>query len=62
VALFDWAPEPAGSELWRFPIETVSQSEDGAELVHQGSVLALAWPLVLEPGVTKELGLTLTLC
>jgi len=53
--------EPRGCDLWRFPIETVSQSEDGAELVYQGSVLAFAWPLCLDPEATLELNVTLTL-
>lgn len=38
--------------LWRLPIETVSQSEDGAELVYQGTAVAAAWPVRLEPGGT----------
>lgn len=36
--------------LWRFPIETVSQSEGGIERVYQSSVLFPHWHLRLEPG------------
>jgi len=39
---------PAG--LWRFPIETVSQSEDGFERNFQGSVVFPFWDLELSPG------------
>lgn len=30
-------------EVWTFPIQTVSQSEGGFELVHQSSVVSLVW-------------------
>lgn len=33
------------ARLYRFPIDTVSQSEDGQERVHQGCVLMPCWPL-----------------
>ena len=36
--------------LWRFSIETVTGSEAGFERNHQGSCLALIWPLLLEGG------------
>jgi hypothetical protein len=36
--------------LWRFPIETVSQSESGFERIYQASSLLLHWRLRLEPG------------
>ena len=35
--------------LWRFPIETVSNSEAGFECAYQGSCLLAHWPLELEP-------------
>lgn len=38
------------AKLWRYSIETVTGSEAGFERNHQGSCLALLWPLVLEPG------------
>jgi len=34
-------------QLWRFPIETVSQSEEGMESTYQGSCLVALWPLSL---------------
>jgi hypothetical protein len=37
------------SNLWLFPIETVSLSENGFEKIFQGSCLLLHWPLELEP-------------
>jgi hypothetical protein len=43
------APEPA-ARLWRHPVETVSQSEEGYESVFQGSNLCFSWPLSIGPG------------
>jgi len=40
--------EPA--TVYRYPLETVSQSEGGLERVYQGSVLTPCWALRLEPG------------
>jgi alpha-amylase len=34
-------------QLWRFPVETVSRSEEGMELTYQGSCLVALWPLNL---------------
>jgi hypothetical protein len=49
------------TNLWRFPIETVSLSESGFERIFQGSCLLCYWPLELEPGdhfeATIELGI-----
>ena len=50
------ATPPTGL-VW-FPLETVSQSEDGAELVYQGTVLTAAWPLSLAPGREETRTLT----
>jgi alpha-amylase len=36
--------------LWRMPLLTVSQSEEGLESVYQGSTVIARWPLCLEPG------------
>ncbi len=36
--------------LWRYSIDTVTGSEAGFERTHQGSCLALLWPLLLESG------------
>ena len=38
------------AHVWTFPLETVSQSESGFEVVYQGSVLLLRWTVELEPG------------
>jgi alpha-amylase len=37
------------ARLWRFPIETVSQSEGGFEKTFQNSVIVPSWKIVLEP-------------
>ncbi len=42
-------------ELWRFPVETVSQSEEGFESVYQGSCIAGSWRVRLEPGQSRQL-------
>jgi alpha-amylase len=39
---------------WRFPVETVSQSEYGVERVYQTSALVALWPISLEPGDVRE--------
>ncbi|MBW1808680.1 MAG: DUF1926 domain-containing protein [Deltaproteobacteria bacterium] len=36
--------EPPGT-LWRHPVETVSQSEEGFELIYQGSAIIPSWKL-----------------
>jgi alpha-amylase len=46
--------------LWRFSIETVTGSEAGFERNHQGSCLALVWPLELEAGQTWNVEITCT--
>jgi len=38
------------ARLWRFPIETISNSEDGFELTYQGSCILLSWTFELKPG------------
>jgi hypothetical protein len=48
VAVTATLGEPA--TLWRFPVETVSNSEAGFERVYQCSCTLLSWPLALEPG------------
>lgn len=42
--------EREADELWRFPIETVSMSEEGFEKIYQSTVLMPIWNIVLEPG------------
>ncbi|MEW6034284.1 MAG: alpha-amylase/4-alpha-glucanotransferase domain-containing protein, partial [Chloroflexota bacterium] len=49
--------QPA-AEVWRFPVETVSNSEDGIEGLYQASCLLIRVPFNLEP--QRETGVTLT--
>jgi alpha-amylase len=51
VIIIDFEP---AADLWRFPIETVSQSESGFERTYQGSCLLAVWPLALGAGDTLE--------
>lgn len=41
-------------QFWRYPVETISQSEGGFEKVYQGSCLLLGWMVVLPPQGTFE--------
>lgn len=45
--------------LWRFPVETISQSEDGFERTYQGSCLLMHRKLELPPGQSVEHHFTL---
>ncbi len=45
--------------LWRFPVETISQSEDGFERTYQGSCLLAHRKLRLLPGQSVEQNITL---
>lgn len=47
--------------LWRFPIETVSQSEAGFERVYQSSTLVPLWKVSLQPGSTWGVSISLNL-
>jgi alpha-amylase len=58
AASFDVIMEPM-AELWHFPVETVSQSEDGFERTYQGSAFILVFPLSLEPGETARFSVQL---
>ena len=40
------------ADTWWYPIETISNSENGFERVYQGSSLVLSWPLHLAPGAS----------
>jgi 4-alpha-glucanotransferase len=42
------------ADLWKLPIETVSNSEGGFERVYQGTSLIARWPLALDPEQTWE--------
>ena len=49
------------ASLWRYPVETVSNSDSGFERVYQGSSLTAVWPLSLKDGgsFTPRIRLTL---
>ncbi len=55
--LFTFEPEMA---VWRFPVETISQSEDGIERNYQGSCLLAHKRFDLDPGKSIEQTFTLT--
>ncbi len=46
------------TDVWRFPVETVSLSEAGFERVYQSSALFPNWKLSLAPGQTEEIVIT----
>ena len=46
-------------DVWRFPLETVSNSESGFERTYQGSVIAPRFPIKLSAGETTEIELSL---
>lgn len=46
------------TNLWYFPLETVSNSEAGYERVYQGTCTLLWWPMLLEPRRPWEVELT----
>jgi alpha-amylase len=43
--------------LWRFPVETVSNSESGFERVYQGSAIVPVWLLDLKEGEAAGFGI-----
>jgi len=47
----DFAPSP---EIWAFPLETLSQSEEGFDVIHQGFCLTAVWRFQLDPGAKFE--------
>ncbi len=49
------------ADLWRFPVETVSQSESGYDRVYQSSVLLPQWRMTLEPGADWSVEITQTI-
>ncbi len=53
---FTFVPEAA---LWFFPIETVSQSENGLEKTYQGSAILVHWKGVIEKGAKMHKTLSL---
>lgn len=48
------------SQLWRFPLEMVSQSESGFEKTYQGTVFLFHWRFSLKPGEKKRLPIRLS--
>jgi len=50
---------PHAADVWCFPIQTVSQSEGGLELVYQSSVILPRWKLKLAPGSAWEVSIVL---
>lgn len=42
------------AEVWRHPVETVSNSESGFEATYQGSCIVPSWKLALAPGEVAE--------
>ncbi len=58
AARLAWTP---GAELAWAPVETISVSEAGFERIYQGTALLLAWPVALDPGAERDLGVTLSL-
>jgi alpha-amylase len=47
--------------VWRFPLETVSRSEDGLEKTFQGSTLLAHWKIRLQPREEKKFLIHLSL-
>ena len=47
--------------LWRFPVDTVSQSEAGFERVYQGSSVMPLWRISLKPGGKWNVGIKFAL-
>jgi len=48
------------SQLWRFPLETISRSESGPEKTYQGTVLLFHWRFSLKPGEKKRFPFSLS--
>ncbi|MBN2207221.1 MAG: DUF1926 domain-containing protein, partial [Candidatus Aminicenantes bacterium] len=44
----------APDALWHFPLRTLSQSESGYDIIHQGICLVPLWRLSLSPGRAAE--------
>ncbi|MFQ5823716.1 MAG: alpha-amylase/4-alpha-glucanotransferase domain-containing protein [bacterium] len=49
------------AKIWRFPIETISQSEGGFERVYQSSVVFPNWRIQLEPETIWENAIVLSI-
>jgi alpha-amylase len=46
-----------GANVWRFPVETVSQSEGGFEKTYQGSCILIHWNITLAVNKSTEIGI-----
>jgi alpha-amylase len=55
------ASNGADAGIWTFPIQTVSQSEGGFELVHQSVVVMPHWIVTPDPLGTWRVAISLTL-
>jgi hypothetical protein len=52
--------EAVGTEaVWHFPLRTLSQSESGYDIIHQGICLVPIWRLALKPGDAAEMEIRL---
>jgi len=49
------------AEVWCFPLETMSRSEEGLEKTFQGSTLLAHWKMTLQPGAEKKFLIHLSL-
>ena len=49
------------AKIWRFPIETVSNSESGYESIYQGSVVTAIWPLDMRRGKEKKIEIVVSI-
>ena len=47
------------ARIWTFPVQTVSQSQDGLELLYQSSVVLPVWRLALEPDLAADISIRL---
>ena len=56
IAIGSTPSEPA--DVWWAPVETISNSEAGFERVYQGAGFLFSWPLALDPGASRTVGLT----
>jgi alpha-amylase len=45
------------ARLWRYPVECVTNSEDGFELTFQGSCYVIGWDIKIEPGQSWEVSM-----
>ncbi|HIC90902.1 MAG TPA: DUF1926 domain-containing protein [Syntrophaceae bacterium] len=55
---FHFSPVPC---LWYFPLETISQSEEGFKFIYQGSVILFHWKMELKAAETSGIDMTLKL-